>query len=102
MAAGTPGMLRGAAVCRASWRLVDLLLGSGDEGIWLAEPEALVTVGWCTALSDSELRAALALPFAGVTPLLAVGSVDGQPRQVVVEARPRGAPSRFAASAAAA
>ena len=87
------GHLRGATVCDGKWRLLEPLFGSVDESVWRAEPNALVTVGWSTGLSDSELSARLALPFPGVTPLLAVGTIDGTDREVVVEVRPRGAPS---------
>jgi len=89
--------LRGAPVCGGRWRLAAPIFGSSDESIWLADPDALVTVGWSTNRSDAELRDRFALPSPGITPLLAVGTVDETDRQALVEARPPGEPSPLVA-----
>ena len=83
-------IFRGASVAHGRWRLSEPLLGSPDECIWFAEPGALVTIGWPTRLQQHLLEDRFALPFAGITPLLGCGLLDGDGHQVIVEARPRG------------
>lgn len=86
-------ILHGATVCRGRWRLAAPLYGSADESVWRASPEALITVGWASDRAAAEVQALLALPVHGVTPLLAVGRLDGHDRDALVEAIPPGTPS---------
>jgi len=92
----------GASVCDGRWRLAERLSGEVEETVWRAEPAALVTVGWDSGVPADELAAALALPYQGVTPLLAAGRLDGTAGQVLVEALPAGAPRDRAPDLAAA
>ena len=87
--------------------LEEPLFGAPEESVWLGSGEegpVLATLGLRTGLTRAELEELLALPFPGITPLVAVGELD-QPGPeadnvvVVVETPPAGVVSTQASAA---
>jgi hypothetical protein len=104
---GSLDHLHGVRACGGRFVLEEPLFGAPEESVWLGSGEegpVLVTLGLRTGLTRAELEELLALPFPGITPLVAVGELD-QPGPeadnvvVVVEMLPAGVVSTQAFAA---